>query len=142
MATQKMVVQRYKHRNHLILWNTTCQLVLDRLKEALTMAPILQQVDPKKPFVVETNASDFAIGSCFLQEGDDSKLHPVTYESRKLNNTQIHYPTHEKELLAIKQALLGWNRYLNNGHVIAIVTDHESLKYMNAIKRPSARLAR
>jgi|SRR5579859_6049285 len=106
------------------------------------MASILQQVDSEKPFIVETDASDFTIGSCLLQEGDDSKLHPVAYESRKLNDAHIRYPTHEKELLAIKQVLLGWNRYLDNGHVITIVTDHESLKYMNTIKRPSARLAR
>jgi hypothetical protein len=131
-----------KNKNRLISWNTTCQLSFDRLKEALTSAPVLQQVDPLKPFVVETDASDFAIGSCLLQEGDDGRLHPVAYESRKLSDAQIRYPTHEKELLAIKQALLGWHRYLDNGHPITMVTDHESLKYMNTIKRPSVRLAR
>ena len=54
----------------------------------------------------------------------------------------MRYPVHEKELLAIKQALLGWHRYLDNGHRITIYTDHESLKYMNTIKRPPARLTR
>jgi transposase InsO family protein len=138
----EIVAKTKSSKNQLISWNTTCQLAFDRLKEALTSAPVLQQVDPEKPFVVETDASDFAIGSCLLQEGDDGKLHPVAYESRKLSDAQIRYPTHEKELLAIKQALLGWHRYLDNGHSITIVTDHESLKYMNTIKRPSARLVR
>jgi hypothetical protein len=131
-----------KVRNRLISWNTACQLSFDRLKAALTSAPVLQQVDPQKPFVIETDASDFAIGSCLLQQADDGKLHPVAYESRKLSDAQIRYPVHEKELLAIKQALLGWHRYLDNGHRITILTDHESLKYMNTIKHPSARLTR
>jgi RNase H-like domain found in reverse transcriptase len=131
-----------KNKNRLISWNTTCQFAFDRLKAALTSAPVLQQVDPKRPFVIETDASDFAIGSCLLQQAEDGKLHPVAYESRKLSDAQTRYPVHEKELLAIKQALLGWHRYLDNGHRITIYTDHESLKYMNTIKRPSARLTR
>jgi RNase H-like domain found in reverse transcriptase/Reverse transcriptase (RNA-dependent DNA polymerase)/Integrase zinc binding domain/Retroviral aspartyl protease len=131
-----------KHKNRYISWNTTCQLAFDRLKAAMTSAPVLQQVDPQKPFVVETDASDFAIGSCLLQTADDSKLHPVAYESRKLSDAQTRYPVHEKELLAIKQALLNWHRYLDNGHRITVVTDDESLKYMNTIKKPSARLTR
>jgi len=131
-----------KQKNRLIAWNTTCQLAFQRLKAALTSAPVLQQVDPQKPFVIETDASDFAIGSCLLQQAEDGKLHPVAYESRKLSETQTRYPVHEKELLAIKQALLGWHRYLDNGHRITIYTDHESLKYMNTIKKPSARLIR
>ena len=131
-----------RNKNRLISWTTACQLSFDRLKEALTSAPVLQQVDPLKPFVIETDASDFAIGSCLLQEGDDKRLHPVAYESKKLNETQSRYPTHEKELLAIKEALVTWHRYLDNGHAITVVTDHEFLKYMNTIKKPSARLAR
>ena len=129
-------------KNRFISWNTTCQLSFDRLKAALTSAPVLQLVNPQKPFTIETDASDFAIGSCLLQRAEDGTLHPVAYESRKLSDPQTRYPVHEKELLAIKQALLGWHRYIDNGHRITIYTDHESLKYMNTIKRPSARLTR
>ena len=95
-------------------------------------------MDPEKPFVIETDA----IGSCLRQCAEDGKLHPIAYESRKLSDAQTRYPTHEKKLLAIKQALMGWHRYLDNGHPITIITDHESLKYMNTIQRPLMRLAR
>ena len=122
-------------KNRFISWNTTCQFAFDRLKAALTGAPVLQEVDPMKPFVIETDASDFAIESCLLQRAEDGKLHPIAYESRKLSDAQTRYPVHEKELL-------GWHRYLDNGHRITILMDHESLKYMNTIKRPSARLTR
>jgi hypothetical protein len=42
------------------------------------------------------------------QEGDDEKLHPITFDGRKLHGEEIQYPTHEKELLAIKVALERW----------------------------------
>ena len=39
-----------------------CQLAFNRLKEALTNAPVLAQPDPFEPYVIEMDASDFAIG--------------------------------------------------------------------------------
>ena len=41
---------------------------------------------------METDASDFAIGAVLLQDGDDSLLHPVAFESSKLNKAQRNYP--------------------------------------------------
>jgi len=62
--------------------------------------------------------------------------------SRKLSGAQLNYPVHEKKLLAIKEALRTWDYYLENGKEVTILTDHESLKYMNTIKHPSKRLIR
>ena len=44
-------------------WTTTAQKAYDLLKQAFTMAPVLLHPDPTKPFQVETDASDFAIGA-------------------------------------------------------------------------------
>ena len=77
-----------------------------------------------------------------LQYGEDGKLYPVMYESKKLSPAQVKYPIYKKELLAIKEALRVWQCYVDNGHEITVLTDHESLKYMNTIKRPSKRLVR
>jgi hypothetical protein len=114
------------------------QECIDQMGNAIRMSTL----DLTRPFVIETDASDFAIGSCLLQQTENGKLHPVAHESRKLSDAQTRYPVHDKELLAIKQALLGWHRCLDNGHRITIYTDHESLKYMNTIKRPLVRLTR
>ena len=129
-----------KHRP--VVWNTACQIAFERLKRALSTAPVLAQPDPSKPYVIETDASDFAIGYALLQEDGNGKLHPIAYEGTKLTPAEIKYPVHEKELLAIKRALQKWEHYIANGHVTTILTDHESLKYMNSVKTPSRRLAR
>jgi len=125
-----------------VVWNTAHQSAFEQLKRVLTEAPVLMQPRVDQPFIIETDASDAAIGGCLLQYDTDGKLHPVAYSSMKLSPAQFKYPVHEKELLAIKEALRVWACYVDNGHEVTILTDHESLKYMNTIKRLSKRLVR
>ena len=89
-------------------WNTAHQLTFERLKQWLTETSILLQIDLIKSFMIETNASNFAIDAWLLQMSDDDKLHPVAFHSRKLHPTEKNYSIHEKELLTIKEALRMW----------------------------------
>lgn len=131
-----------KRKNRPIIWNTQHQVAFEQLKHALTNAPVLHQPDPSKPYIIETDASDFAVGYLLLQKGDDGLLHPIAFDGRKLTDAERKYPIHEKELLAIKEALVKWRHYIENNLVTTILTDHESLRYMNTITKPSRRLAR
>ncbi|MCO5550198.1 hypothetical protein L7F22_003680 [Adiantum nelumboides] len=72
----------------------------EKLKVALASAPILAIVDLAKPFVVETDASDKAIGAVLLQDG-----RPVALESKKLDKAQQNYFVYEQELYAIIHTL-------------------------------------
>ncbi|KAG5288008.1 hypothetical protein I7I48_10066 [Histoplasma ohiense] len=108
----------------------------------MTTSPVLVQPDRTKPFTIETDASEWAIGCSLLQVGEDDKLHPVAYDGRKLSGAELNYPVHEKELLAIKHALGLWDRYIDNGHTTTVITDHESLIYLQTTTKPSKRLAR
>ena len=131
-----------KRKNRPVVWNTSHQIAFKRLKLAVTSAPVLIQPDETKPYWIETDSSDFANGMCLMQMGEDGKLHPIAFDGRKLHGAELRYPTHEKELQAIKEALLKWHQYIDNGLPITIITDHDSLKYMNTMKNPSKRLAR
>ncbi|KAK2999801.1 hypothetical protein RJ639_023065 [Escallonia herrerae] len=71
------------------------------MKQAMSEDPVLALPDVSKSFKVHTDASDFALGGFLMQE-----CHPVAYESRKLNEAERRYTTHEKELLA-RHYLLG-----------------------------------
>src|SRR5579871_2822973 len=90
---------------------------------------------------VHTDASDFAAGAVLLQKENDS-FRPVTYYSRRLNPAQMNYVIHEKETLAIISVLDQWSVYLKNGILFTIVTDHESLQYLNTQPKLSRRQAR
>ncbi len=57
---------------------------MELLKQALINAPVLRQPDQSKPFFVEQDASNHAVGAVLLQE-HNNQLHPVAYHSRKLS---------------------------------------------------------
>ncbi|CAH1452434.1 unnamed protein product [Lactuca virosa] len=59
-------------------WTQKSQRTFDDLKNAVTKLPVLKLPDYSKPFLVQTDTSDFTI-RVFLIRGE----HPVVYESRK-----------------------------------------------------------
>jgi len=78
--------------------------------------------------VVETDASDFALG-CVLSEYQGRRPHPVAFHSGKLNSAERNYEIHDKELLAIMEAFKEWKRYLwGEEEPVTVYTDHQNLQ--------------
>ena len=42
-------------------------MAFEGLKKAFTSAPVVAPVDPQKPFIIEADLSDFALGSSLSQ---------------------------------------------------------------------------
>ena len=79
---------------------------------------------------METDASDKAIGAVLNQKDEDGKLVPTAYYSRKMTESKSNYDIHNKELLAIVEALHQWRVYLKEAkHPVQIYTDHKNLLY-------------
>lgn len=77
--------------------------------------------------IVETDASDFALG-CVLSQFKDKRLHPVAFHSRNLSDAVRNYEIHDKELLAILQDFKEWPHYLvGTKDPITVYTDHQNL---------------
>ncbi|KAA0057266.1 reverse transcriptase [Cucumis melo var. makuwa] len=53
-------------------WDPECQAAFDGLKQAMMEGPLLGIADVTKPFEVETDASDYALGGVLQQNG-----HPI-----------------------------------------------------------------
>ena len=73
----------------------------EALKKAFTTVPILIHPDFQKPFFLESDGSDFALGAVLLQPSEDGRLHPVAFHSRKFTTAKINYEIRDKKLLAI-----------------------------------------
>ena len=82
-------------------WNCDAEKAFQLLKIAFTTAPVLVHPDFLKPFFMETDASDFALGAVLSQLGDGEKLHPVVFHSRKFSAVEINYEIHDNELSEI-----------------------------------------
>ena len=96
-------------------------MAFEDLKATMTRGPILGLVDVTKPFEIETDASDFALGGVLIQEG-----HPIAYESRKLNDVERRYTVSEKEMLAVVHCLRVWRQYLLGSQFI-VKTDNSAI---------------
>lgn len=112
----------------------------EKLKIALTSAPILGQLDDSLPLTLKTDASGYALGAVLVQGIMDNE-HPIEYASRLLTAAERNYSTIEREALAMVWALEKFRGYIEDKE-IQVVTDHQPLKWLMSIKSPSGRLAR
>ncbi|KAL7304006.1 hypothetical protein TKK_0000475 [Trichogramma kaykai] len=121
-------------------WTREHQSAFEALKRAITEAPVLARPDFSKPFVVQCDASDVAIGGVLTQVHEDGE-HPIVYVSRVLTPAERNYNTSEKECLALLWAIKKLRPYLEGYRFVAI-TDHSALQYLRNLKEPTGRLAR
>lgn len=129
-------------KNRAFTWQEPQQQAFDTIKSALCTAPLLKPPDFTRPFILATDASDYAVGAVLQQADEDGKIHPVWYFSRKLSDAELKYSTLEKECLAIVRALEQFRHYLLH-QPVRVQTDHRALTYlMNGDPPSKGRLAR
>ena len=67
-----------------VLWRAECEVAFEVLKRVLASAPVLQIVDPSKPFTLQMDVSGQGLRAVLSQVGADGEEHPIAYASRKL----------------------------------------------------------
>lgn len=77
----------------------------NRLKRALTTAPVLRHPDFAKRFYIQCDASDYGIGAVLYQLNDSEGENPIAFYSQKLNSCQRKYSVTEKECLGAVMAI-------------------------------------
>ena len=85
-------------------WECKQREAFEKLKKNLILAPILASFYPERKIILETDASDQALGTCLSQPNAKKRLHPVAYRSRKFSGLELNYDVHDKKLLAIVDA--------------------------------------
>ena len=115
-------------------WNTRPELLnaFNDLKYCLCHAPVLILPDYKgardgtRPFLVQTDASDAAIGGVLMQDRGKG-YQPIAFGSRSLIPAEVNYSVTEKELLALVHFCTEkWRHYLL-GCQYVIQGDHRAL---------------
>ena len=123
------------------VWSDECENAFNKLKTALTTAPILRFPDLNKEFTLVTDASTTAIGYYLTQLGHDGRPRVISYAGSGLMSYEIRFAASEVELLAIMQGIRHFHTYLANNK-ITVISDHVSSKYITSLRAEYGRLGR
>jgi len=116
-------------------WDKEQKNAFHALKESLSGTAHLRIPNSTCKKVLETDASDFAVGACLYQI-ENEQQRPIAYWSRKLSEPEKRYEVHNKELLAIVKALQDWRPYLaGTEKPIQIYTNHKNLRNFATTKQ-------
>jgi hypothetical protein len=77
-------------------WGVEAENAFQSLKASFTTISFFIHANLSKPFVLETNTFDFALGAVFLQPERDNLLHPFDFCFRKFFLVKINYEIHDK----------------------------------------------
>jgi len=96
------------------------------LKEKISKTPLLALPNLQKPFEIETDTSDYAMGIVLMQHDK-----PICYHSETFISVVVNYPTYDKELYALVRSMKKWKHDLM-GKETVIHTDHQPLQYLHS----------
>lgn len=110
-------------------WSPACQNAFESLIEKLTSSPVLGFANPKLPYILHTDASMTGLGAALYQEQED-QLRVIAYASRGLSGSEVRYPAHKLESLALKWSVCEkFHDYLYGSNFV-VVTDNNPLTYL------------
>ena len=103
-------------------WTEQCDKAFKKLKEILCTEPVLKSPDFRRPFILQTDASNRGVGAVLSQMDSAGTEHPVGYYSRKLLPHEESY--------SIKLGIQAFRVYLQ-GNPLEIQTDHWALVWLD-----------
>jgi hypothetical protein len=104
-------------------WDEACNEAFETLKGILVKTLVLKLFDFDNDFKIHSDASDFVVGEVLVQHG---RL--MAFESKKLNETEQRWPTHEKEMWVVIHNLKTWGYYIGSKNVVVWI-DNVTFKY-------------
>lgn len=112
-------------------WTDACQNAFETLKHDLMTSVTLAHPDFNAPFILAVDASYDGIGAVLSQLPPGGKVaRPVAFASRTLSRSQLNYPAHRLEFLALKWAVCDKFSHWLKGRRFTIWTDNNPLTYI------------
>ena len=109
-------------------WEKELEDAFQLLKTSLLQAPILERPIFRHPFVIDTDASETALGAV-LSQIIDGEERPIAFESTVLSKKEVNYARTTREALGIVQAMQWFRPYIYGSQCL-VRTDHASLQWL------------
>uniref|UniRef100_A0A8C5H551 Gypsy retrotransposon integrase-like protein 1 n=1 Tax=Gouania willdenowi TaxID=441366 RepID=A0A8C5H551_GOUWI len=112
-------------------WTAACRDSFQALKTDLVSGVILAHPNFDEPFILAVDASFDGIGAVLSQvPPGETVARPVAFASKTLSRSQMNYPVHRLEFLALKWAVCDkFSHWLKGRHFTAW-TDNNPLSYI------------
>ena len=122
-------------------YELTTQEGFEEVKRRLSQYILGRQPDPRKPFTIATDASQYAAAGALCQE-HKGKMVPLEFFSKAFNKEAQRYTATERECLAIKLALENWSWYLLGSEFkVVLYSDHQALQALDKSKINNTRIS-
>ena len=120
------------------VWGSEEQTAFTSLKSALAESTLLAfPMRNGGDFILDTDASGFAIGAILSQAQDG----PLAFGSRCLSTAEHNYCVTRRELFAVVYFMDYYCHYLL-GHTVRVRTVHGCLTWLKSMRYPSGQVAR
>ena len=120
-------------------WANTQEEAWRKAKSLIADSPCSAYFDPKKPIILQVDASETGLSGAMLQPADHDGLQPVAYTLFTVRPNEVLWAQIEKETLAICAACEKWDLWLY-GKQITIHTDDQPFETI--FKKPLFKVPR
>jgi len=134
-ALEKNVRKDKSAQTNKLEWTEEMLKSFENLKTALSNPPVLHSPNSEDTFLLDVDASKFAIGAVLSQVDSNGVERPIYFASNKLSSAEQNYCTTRRELLAVIRYVKFFHHYLA-GKKFIIRSDHRSLSWLMKWKIP------
>nr|VZI51219.1 unnamed protein product [Spirometra erinaceieuropaei] len=137
-------LHKLTQKNVKFKWTADCTNSFQTLKDKLCATPILAFPDISNDagkFILDTDASDTAIGAVLSQQQSDGTERVIQYLSRSLTKAERRYCVTRKGMLALTHFVEECRPYLQYRPFV-VRTDHSALTWLRNFKNPEGQVAR
>ena len=110
------------------IWNEKAQNAFETAKNRLSDEKIIFFADFSLPFILITDASNFAVAGVLMQI-QNGKQRIISCVSKTLDETQCRWSATERECYAIVFAIEKLAYFLKGPKTFTLLTDHKSLSF-------------
>ena len=116
-------------------WNKEHQESFNKLKEIVSSDKVMGHPRFDRDFIVDVDASDYALGAELSQLDNDGNERPIYFASRHLEKEERSYSATARETLAAVFGCEHFSHYLQ-GRKFVLRTDHNPLVWLRSMKNP------
>ena len=123
-------------------WEPLHQQCFDSLLKSVINYANLYVPDPKLPFYVQTDASDFAAAGRVYQLDKNGEERLIACVSRTFTHAEHNYSTFRKEVLSLLYALKSLDFFLRYAHKLVLLIDAKAILFLRMCKNSANILLR